>query len=200
MYLLSHFDEDLNVSVNSIYHGTWKKYFDAIDYFGYVSFTGPISIGIAGMTMLGRDKKLQDAAFSSVEAVVFNTLATTVAKLLIGRDRPDAGAGAHTFAPFTDPDSSFPSGHASTAFAFITPWVVYYPKPYTYLLLIFPASTAISRMVLNRHWFTDVLTGSVLGALIGYNLAKWHKDLALKNNYYSTQETGLLISFSIPIR
>jgi membrane-associated phospholipid phosphatase len=55
-------------------------------------------------------------------------------------------------------------------------------------------------MVLNRHWFTDVLTGSVLGALIGYNLAKWHKDLARKNNYYSTQETGLLFSLSIPIR
>jgi membrane-associated phospholipid phosphatase len=121
-------------------------------------------------------------------------------KFILGRRRPSANAGPHCFSPFSDPKSSFPSGHASTAFALLTPWVVYYPSPYTYLLLIFPASTAISRMVFNRHWFTDVLTGSVLGFLIGYNLAKWHKDLAKKNNYYSNEGVSYhSISITIPI-
>ena len=131
---------------------------------------------------------------------MLNAVVIGLTKYIFSRGRPDANKGAHHFSPFSDPKSSFPSGHASTAFALLTPWVVYYPNAFTYLLMIVPASTAIARMVLNRHWFTDVLTGSVLGFVIGYNLAKWHKNLAKQNNYYSDEGgADFSVSFSVPL-
>jgi membrane-associated phospholipid phosphatase len=200
MYVLSNYDEPLNNSVKSLYTGKWKSYFNTVDHLGSGLYTGPISIGIVGLTLLGNDKKLQDAAFTSAESFVVNAVVIGLTKFIFSRSRPSANKGAHDFSPFTDPTSSFPSGHASTAFALVTPWVVYYPNPFTYLLMIVPASTAIARMVLNRHWFTDVLTGSVLGFVIGYNLAKWHKNLAKKNNYYSDEGgADFSVSFSVPL-
>jgi membrane-associated phospholipid phosphatase len=200
MYLLSNYDEPLNTSVKSLYTGKWKAYFNTVDHLGNGLYTGPISIGIAGLTLLGNDKKIQDAAFTSAESFFLTGIIMTLSKFIIGRSRPDADKGAHHFSPFSDPTSSFPSGHASTAFALVTPWVVYYPNAFTYLLMIVPASTAIARMALDRHWFTDVLTGSVLGFVIGYNLAKWHKNLAKKNNYYSDEGgADFSVSFSVPI-
>ncbi len=74
------------------------------------------------------------------------------------------------------------------------------PQPLTYLLLVFPAGTAVSRMVLNRHWFTDVLTGAVLGSVIGITLAKWHKDMASEKGFYDPHETPpTLVSFTIQL-
>jgi hypothetical protein len=197
MYLLSDFDPDLNCSVKTVYHGGWKKYFDTIDYLGYAPYSIPVSFGITGLTLLGDDKKLQDAAFTSSEAAVVSGVAVSLVKIILGRTRPDKGQGPRNFIPFSDLNSSFPSGHSSTAFALVTPWICYYPGPFTYMLLIFPASTAVARMVQNRHWFTDVLTGSVIGSIIGVSLAKWHKDLAAqKKYYYPPQPPPILISFS----
>jgi len=196
MYLLSTYDEELNSSVKSIYKGNWQKYFDTIDHLGNVPYTLPITFGLTGLTLLGNDKKLQDAAFTSSEALVATGVITTIFKLFVGRSRPDEGNGARFFKPFSR-YVSFPSGHSASAFAIITPLVYYYPGPLTYMLLLFPASTAISRMALNRHWFTDVLTGSVIGVLVGVTLAKWHQDLAVEKGFYDPLETPpMLISYS----
>ena len=200
MYLLSEVDTDLNTSVKSLYHGGWQTYFNSIDYLGYAPYSVPVSLGITGLTLLGKDKKLQDAAFTSSEAAVVSGVIVSFVKLIVGRTRPEARQGPHNFNPFSDFDASFPSGHSSTAFALVTPWIYYYPHPLTYLLLVFPASTAIARMALDRHWFTDVLTGSVLGSLIGVSLAKWHNDLAKEKYYYGPPQppaTVISLSFSL---
>jgi len=200
MYLLSAFDEDLNNDMKSLYTGKWKSYFNTIDYLGYIPYTLPVSIGITGLTMLGNDKKLQDAAFTSVQAQVTSLIFVGATKLIFGRHRPDAGNGPRHFNPFSDFDAAFPSGHTSTAFALVTPWIYYYPNPLTYALLILPASTAVSRIVLDRHWFTDVLTGAVIGTLVGITLAKWHKELAEQKGFYDPMETPpSLIKLSVQL-
>ena len=197
MYLLSGVDEGLNRDVKSLYTGNWQTYFNTVDHMGNLPYALAGSAGITGLTMLGDDKKLQDAAFTSLQAVVTSTIFVAAFKLIIGRTRPDAGHGAKHFKPFSDFDPSFPSGHTAIAFALVTPWVYYYPNPLTYALLILPTSTAISRMVLDRHWFTDVLTGAVVGSLVGITLSKWHKQLAREKGFYDPMETPpTLVSFS----
>lgn len=197
MYLLSSYDEDVNQSVKCIYKGGWQKYFDAIDYLGYAPYSIPAGVGLTGLTLLGNDKKLQDAAFTSVEAALVSGIVVSAFKLVIGRTRPDAGKGAYCYLPFSDWDASFPSGHSAIAFALVTPWMYYYPGPLTYTLMLFPASTAIARMLLDKHWLTDVLTGSVVGIFVGYTLAKWHKELAEKNRYYSPNNNPpMMISYA----
>jgi hypothetical protein len=200
MYALSHYDEDLNFAVKELYKGKFKTYIDIVDHLGNAPYSVPAMAGVAALTLISNNRKLHDAALTSLEAAAATAIIVGVSKVMVGRNRPDAKKGAHDFSPFSFNQVSFPSGHASTAFALITPWVYYYPGPLTYALLIIPTSTALARMILDRHWATDVLTGSLLGILIGYNLARWHKNLAEEKNYYgnSRKDSNLLVSFAIP--
>ena len=52
-------------------------------------------------------------------------------KYTVGRSRPYEQNSPHQFAPFSG-RNSFPSGHTTSAFAILTPWVLYYPHPVTY--------------------------------------------------------------------
>ncbi len=192
MYFLSARDEDLNSAVKPLYHGGFKTYFDAVDELGNAPYVIPVSLGLTGLSLLGDNAKFQDAAFTSTEAIIANSIVNGLVKFIIGRNRPEEKLGPRSFQPFSGFDS-FPSGHTSTAFALITPWLFYYPKPLTYLLLIFPVSTGIARMIYDRHWATDVITGGVVGFVIGASLATWHRDFAREKNYYTIQQSPRML-------
>ena len=94
---------------------------------------------------------------------------SVVVKAATGRARPnDAPGDPNDFEPFHG-DASFPSGHATVAFAFASaldeetqsawvPWVAY------------PAAAAVgwARVVQNRHWLSDVVAGAALGTWTGH--------------------------------
>ena len=88
-------------------------------------------------------------------------------KRLTGRKRPCA-LEPHCWATLLPPDQfSFPSGHSITAFAFITPMVIYYPSLLIGLIFC-AASIAASRVLLGMHFLSDVLVGSAIGIVLGY--------------------------------
>jgi membrane-associated phospholipid phosphatase len=107
--------------------------------------------------------------------VALTGVATLALKLAVGRVRPeDSAAEPDTYRPFSG-HGSFPSGHASVAFAAATaldretgsrwvPWVVY---PLAGLV-------AWSRVRDDRHWTSDVVAGAALGA---WTAAKTHEAL-----------------------
>ncbi len=198
MYILSYEDEYLNTAVKSLYNGNFKHYFDTVDYLGDGSYSIPAAIGFAGFTHLFNDHKLRQAALTSIEAVLASSILVYSLKITFGRKRPLENRGAHSFQPFSGWDDSFPSGHTSTAFALITPFVYYYDNLIGYFLLLFPASTAISRMILDKHWATDVLTGGAIGFVVGFYLSKWHRDFS-RTNSGNSLSPPMMISFSIPL-
>ncbi len=61
---------------------------------------------------------------------------------------------------------SFPSGHALNAFAIGSVVSLAFP-PLAAPVLLAAASVAASRVVLGLHFLSDVLAGSLLGALVG---------------------------------
>jgi undecaprenyl-diphosphatase len=61
---------------------------------------------------------------------------------------------------------SFPSGHATNAFALCTVASLSF-HPLMPLAGVLAGSIALSRVVLGRHFLSDVLVGSLLGVLIG---------------------------------
>ena len=90
-----------------------------------------------------------------------------VLKQMARRPRPCALA-PHAWATLLPPDQvSFPSGHTMTAFAVITPLLLWSPE--MALGLLFCAlSVAASRIVLGMHFLSDVVAGAALGVLVGY--------------------------------
>jgi len=196
MYFLNYGDEYLNENVKKLNKGYLKHYFKTIDNLGYGLVAAPLSIGIAGISMLTNDTKFRRTALTSVESMAVTALIVYTLKIGIGRKRPLEKKGAFSFDPFSGWDDSFPSGHTSTVFALITPWIYYYKKPWTYLLFALPVSTAISRMIYDKHWATDVITGGAIGYVVGYYLSKWHQDFEKSKG---NKDIPPMIQFSIPL-
>ncbi len=110
----------------------------------------------------------------SLKAMFFTSLITTGLKCVIGRTRPDQyDQGYNLFAPFTDFNSSMPSGHTTTAFALMTVMANRYPdyKIHAYSLATL---VAISRIYNDRHWLTDVIAGALIGHYgARFTLSSW---------------------------
>jgi membrane-associated phospholipid phosphatase len=135
-----------------------------------------IPTSIFALSFASNDTKFQDAAFTSLQSYVYSNVLVFAIKYTVGRSRPDAGKGPHDFHPFSGANS-FPSGHTSSAFAMVMPWVFYYPGPVTYALVAVAVGTAIARIQRQRHWFTDVLAGAAISTAMSYYLYGRHRDL-----------------------
>lgn len=133
----------------------------------------PAAAGIFAASLLTDDTRLQDAAFTSLQSILYAGTASYALKYTFGRLRPETGAGVRDFDMFSG-NTSFPSGHTATAFALVTPWVMYYPGPVTYGLMALPVGTAVARIAKDRHWPTDVLAGATLGFMTARYLSKRH--------------------------
>lgn len=144
---------------------------------GNVRGVRPAAVMLFIGSLTSDDTRFQDAAFTSLEAIVFANLTTDVLKSIVGRARPYDGKGPHHFRPFGG-DLSFPSGHATTVLAFTTPWMMYYPHWATYTLVAFSAGTAIARLADNVHWYTDVVAGGTIGFLMAQWLSRRHMEPA----------------------
>ena len=77
------------------------------------------------------------------------------------------GTGTYGFHPFQRGDDigSFPSGHAARIFGFATVWMIAMPTSRVAATLIC-APMLVSLVAMNYHFVSDVIAGSVLGALV----------------------------------
>lgn len=138
---------------------------------------GAASAGIFASSLITNDRKFQDAAFTSMQALLMTNLTVNTAKFIFGRERPYQQDGPYDFDFVQAGGTSFPSGHTATAFALVTPWMVYYPGPITYAMMAVPVGTAIARVAKGMHWFSDVTAGAAIGFSMGHYLAKKHLSL-----------------------
>ena len=106
-------------------------------------------------------------------AVGLPGLVSTVIKRWIGRVRP-SGAGPFAYEPFSwRPEyASFPSGHATTAFAALVAFGIIFPRIrpifWVYALLI-----AATRVMVSAHYPSDVIAGAAFGAFSAVLVRDW---------------------------
>jgi membrane-associated phospholipid phosphatase len=106
-------------------------------------------------------------------AVGMPGLIVTIVKRWIGRVRPSA-QGPFAYEPFSwRPDyASFPSGHATTAFAALVAIGFLFPRArpalWVYALLI-----AASRIIVDAHYPSDVIAGAAFGAFGAVWVRDW---------------------------
>ncbi len=173
---VSHFDRRFSREAKKFADSTAPRVRRILHEVGNVNIIRPMAAIVFVGSLTSGDVYFQEASFTSLESIVFANLLTNTLKFVVGRARPHANLGPNSLKPFGG-SRSFPSGHATTVFAFTTPWVVYYPGIISGALFVLGVGTAVVRMADEHHWFSDVLGGAFIGFGTGYLLSRRHQRL-----------------------
>lgn len=207
---LAWLDDDARTGMQHIYEGTFKDALDVVDYLGGPKINLPVVI-LAGTSLLTNSITFQDAAFTSLQTLVYAGLLGYGLKAVFGRERPEGQDEIDPYAffsttgmnPFShEGNSSFPSGHSIAAFGIITPWVLYYPGVFTYALYVLPLGTGLSRIALSKHWATDIVVGGMIGIAMGRYLTRRHRSAQRADGpfEFSVLEEGKLFRLRLHVR
>jgi membrane-associated phospholipid phosphatase len=157
--------------------------------FDWIGDPGTVILAAAmyGTGRIAHHPVLAELGLRSAEALAISGAVTGLIKGVAGRDRPflndrDAddfhagagfGGGGHT---------SFPSGHATAAFAvasvvasessFRWPHASHVIQPVVYGLA---TSVALARVYGEHHWASDVVAGAGIGTLTGLSVVRYHR-------------------------
>ncbi len=151
----------------------------------------PVLIGTAGTTyVVGRargSRRAQHLGMDLIEATLLSQGLTQGIKVAVRRDRPlrEDGTRASGFA--------FPSGHAAGTFAAATVLQQHLGWRWAVPTYTIASYVAMSRLVDDRHWASDVTAGAALGIIVGRSVT-WHG-----RNFYATpmfvpKGSGILIN------
>jgi membrane-associated phospholipid phosphatase len=138
-----------------------------------------ISGAMLGAGWLAHDERLRAAGLESAEAqIIASQLLVPVLKRAAGRARPSADEGTYHFEPFRSRDEahrSFPSAHATTAFAAATAIAAHYDgRLVPTIAYSLAAGVAIARVHDNAHFPSDVVAGAILGRLVAKGVVARH--------------------------
>jgi membrane-associated phospholipid phosphatase len=144
----------------------------------------PIGIGtpimMFGVGLATNNKDLKEKGIQTGIAFAFTIGETYAIKALVKRPRPYI-----TYPDLknqtTEGSYSFPSGHTSSTFSIATSLSLNFPKWYVIVpAYVWAGATGYSRMYLNVHYPTDVLTGAALGSLSAWVTWRVNKKLQKK--------------------
>lgn len=159
-------DESIQNSVNHNQNSYIDDFTDYANYGGSKKLVVPVNALLLGSGYLFDDETLKTTSWNAFKSIGVTALATEFMKLSFSRARPYKQKGPYHFDPVAWRNNSYkslPSGHASLAFAFITP----YAEEYSRWLYAIPLSVAFSRVYKNDHWTSDVVLGSIIGFTAG---------------------------------
>lgn len=143
------------------------------------------AIGTYGLGRLSHSNTITDVGLHTAEALVLTIGVSELIRVPVGRRRPRASPGEqykYTFGGgFSNfDDRSFPSLHASSAFATASalsgeiglrnPAAARFVTPVLYTAALVPGLT---RLYLDQHWASDVAPGAFVGTLLGSRVVRY---------------------------
>jgi membrane-associated phospholipid phosphatase len=144
---------------------------------GQLVFPALVGAWVAG-SALGSDG-MRRASGHAIVAATAAGLTATALKWTVGRLRPNSGFDSDHFNHFEFKDSSFPSGHASIAFGVASSLSRDIKGRWDDVALYGAASlTGLARMNDNKHWFSDVIGGAVIGIFAGKWATRGNRSLS----------------------
>jgi membrane-associated phospholipid phosphatase len=131
--------------------------------YSFVTLGGFFVAGLAADDL--NAKAVAEDGFAA--SVIASGIITPVLKVTIGRSRPDTNEGPFHFRPFTG-SASFPSGHATQAFAVAAVIANHYEALWVQSTAYGVASlVGLARMYHDKHWASDVVAGGAIGITVG---------------------------------
>ena len=159
-----------------------------------VAIVSPALRGIQRSLLLGLGTRLQFIFC----AVIASNLVTEVLKYCIGRGRPFVGgeANAFHFSHFAGNPAyySFPSGHATTAFALALAVSAVWPQARV-AMAVYALIIAATRLVLLAHHPSDVVAGAMVGIVGAMFVRYW---FAARRLGFAIQRDGSIVSLVGP--
>jgi membrane-associated phospholipid phosphatase len=156
------------------------------------SYLPLLTFGYSGLMALGEhNPTLAKASYASLEAGGVGVLAALGIKMALGRSRPLLDLGPGHFTPMSSGNSnaSFPSIHATLAWATLTPYAIAYDQPWLYGLA---ALTNVARIGERKHWLSDTVAGGFLGYGLGSLFWASRQDhKSVPSLYLAPNEVGL---------
>ena len=118
----------------------------------------------------------------NIQVLAATGLLTGISKYVIARQRPYAYYKVDAGSEKYKDNLSFFSGHSAIAFAMATTTSILLEKKFHHIsgliwssTLTLAATTGILRIAADRHYMSDVLTGTVVGTFTAYLIAKNQK-------------------------
>jgi len=172
------FDEDIYSWVQKRKSPTSDDIFRFSNSLGHGIFLGSSITALYITGEIFDDVRLRQIALLGLESWIITGVIVAGMKFMIGRARPCQEETSTTFHPFSFSTRyrSFPSGHASSAFALATTIADHSDKFIVDALAYSLAVLAgIARVHEEKHWASDVFIGAVLGHFISKKISAWHK-------------------------
>jgi membrane-associated phospholipid phosphatase len=140
------------------------------------------SIVIAGGTYLAgvafKDPEVRATGIDTMVTMgLANLLLTLPLKVVVGRSRPYAEKGSTDFHPLNGGES-FPSGHATQAFALASVIAEHADRPWVSGLAYGLAGlVGVARMEQRAHFMSDVVAGGLIGTFVGKSVVAYNQTL-----------------------
>lgn len=159
-----------------------------------IAIVAPAMRGVRRSMMLGLGTRLQFIFL----AVALSNLVTEVLKYGVGRGRPFVGGEGNVlhFSHFAGNPAyySFPSGHATTAFALAMAVSAVWPQARV-AMAIYALIIAMSRLVLLAHHPSDVVAGAMVGIVVTVFVRYW---FAARRLGFAIRHDGSIVSLVGP--
>ena len=147
-----------------------NKAFKAVEPFGAEYSFCVIAALYAGGYFREDDNTVHAATDALASSLVAAGIITPTLKFAFGRSRPIADQGAGDFHPFRG-KASFPSGHATQAFAVGSAIASHYDSIWIDMLSYGLATgVGLARMDHRAHFASDVVAGAMIGTTVGRSI------------------------------
>lgn len=177
---LYHFDAHIHRWSQKNRNRTTDRISDFARPFGDGRYTLP---GMGAFYLYGeafKDVRARKTGMLGAESFILTGIFTQALKLGAHRHRPSSGDPPNKWdgPAFGGGNMSFPSGHASSAFAVMTVLAMEYHEkkivpPIAYGIATL---TALSRINDNAHWASDVFFGSAIGFFTARSVVRFHRN------------------------
>lgn len=176
------------------------------DYYGdrKIMVAGPLLLYATGFFTGNND--IKEMGLHSGQAILYAGVITAAIKEMVGRSRPSRNEGPEHFKPFAfrEESRSFFSGHASVTFAASTVMANEVDNLVWKVFWYGAASWVVgARIYHDRHWFSDVFAGALVGYAIGNFVSREatrnDKKIKLSTSMAAYGKNDFLINISIPL-
>ena len=131
--------------------------------FGQPEVFGTITLGLLGTGIISGNEEITRSGGRLATTLALAGVASTLAKLTLGRLRPSESLDSDDYVFFSGQDA-MPSGHTTIAFALATSLGDDIDRTWAKVgLYAIAAGVGWSRVNDNRHWLSDVAAGAALG-------------------------------------